>query len=201
MKSSNLRCNLACSQYKGLREYQRGASQLWTGPFPHWRQRGRRATARVVRQRAILAPEKASSTKLCAGSQLLTTSSWDPVWLTSARRVTARDQLPRGDTQHTWVGALVVHPGNQAAGTRGVIKKHSPPGTVHSLSTWSPELLTWEGHKTHTQLSLCLCGVPENLNLSRLDLGSVQNAGPNLDSSPAEQLGPEQCRPGKHMPP
>ena len=43
----------------------------------------------------------------------------------------------------------------------------------------------------HTQLSLCLCGVPKNLNLSRLDLGSVQNAGPTLDSSPEEQLGPD----------
>ena len=32
---------------------------------------------------------------------VLTRSFWDPVWLTSARRVTARDQLPRGDTQHT----------------------------------------------------------------------------------------------------
>ena len=69
---------------------------------------------------------------------------------------------------------------------------HSPPWTVHSLSTWSPELLTWEGHKMHAQLNLCLCGVPENLNLSRLDLGSTRKAGPTLESSPAEQLGPEQ---------
>ena len=43
----------------------------------------------------------ASSTKLWAGSQLLTMSSWDPGWLTSARRVAAWDQLPRGDTWHT----------------------------------------------------------------------------------------------------
>ena len=27
--------------------------------------------------------------------------SWDPGWLTSTRRVSARDQLPRGDTQYT----------------------------------------------------------------------------------------------------
>ena len=32
---------------------------------------------------------------------LLTKSSWDHGRLTSARRVAARDQLPRGDTQHT----------------------------------------------------------------------------------------------------
>ena len=34
---------------------------------------------------------------------------------------------------------------------------------------------TWEGHKTCAQLSLCPCGVPENL--SRLDLGSAGNTG------------------------
>ena len=32
-----------------------------------------------------------------------------------------------------------------------------------------------------------LCGVPKNLNLSSLDLGSAYNPGPALDSSPAEQ--------------
>ena len=32
---------------------------------------------------------------------------------------------------------------------------------------------TWKGHKTQAQLSLCLCGVLENLNLSGLDLRSV----------------------------
>ena len=36
---------------------------------------------------------------------------------------------------------------------------------------------------------LCLCGVPENLNLSSLDLGSARNPGPALDSSPTEQPG------------
>ena len=49
--------------------------------------------------------------------------------------------------------------------------------------------LTWEGHKTQAQPSLCLCGVPKNLNLSGLDLGSACNIGPTLDSSPAEQHG------------
>jgi len=39
------------------------------------------------------------------------------------------------------------------------------------------------------QPSLCLCGVPETLNLSSLDLGSAHNPGPTLDSSPAEQPG------------
>ena len=35
----------------------------------------------------------------------------------------------------------MVHLGIQAAGTREVIKTHSPPGTVCSPGTWSPELL------------------------------------------------------------
>ena len=48
---------------------------------------------------------------------------------------------------------------------------------------------TWEGHKTQAQLCLCLCGIPENLNLSSVDLGSAGNPGPALDSSPAEQPG------------
>ena len=33
-------------------------------------------------------------------------------------------------------------------------------------------------HKTQAQPSLCLCGVPENLNLSGLGLGSACNPGP-----------------------
>ena len=37
------------------------------------------------------------------------------------------------------------------------------------------------------QPSLHLCGVPENRNLSGLDLGSACNPGPILDSSYAEQ--------------
>ena len=39
------------------------------------------------------------------------------------------------------------------------------------------------------QRSLCHCGVPDNLNLSGIDLGSACNPGPTLDSSPAEQPG------------
>ena len=94
-----------------------------------------------------LSPETASSTKLWAGSQLLTTSSWDPGWLTSTRRVAAWYQLSRGDIRHTWDGALTAHLGNPAAGTREVIKMHGPPGTVCSPSTWLPELV-WPGKDT-----------------------------------------------------
>ena len=96
-----LRYSLGHSQNKGLSKYQRRASGLLTGPSPRQRKRGRQATARARRLRANSAPEMAYSTKLQAGSQLLTKSSWDPGWLTSARRVAARDQFSRRDTQNT----------------------------------------------------------------------------------------------------
>ena len=49
---------------------------------------------------------------------------------------------------------------------------------VRSSSSWFPELLGPEGYKTQSQPSLQLCGVPENLNLSGLDLGGTHNSGP-----------------------
>ena len=45
-KSSKLRHRLVCSQNKGLSKYQRRAS-LRTSPFPRWRQRGSRETAKA----------------------------------------------------------------------------------------------------------------------------------------------------------
>ena len=77
-------------------------------------------------------------------------------------------------------------------------KMHPPPGEsvlAKHLVAWAG--WTWEEHKTQAQPSLCLCGVPKNLNLSSLDLGSACNPGPTLDSCPAEQPEPEQCRLGK----
>ena len=82
----------------------------------------------------------ASSTKLWAGPQLLTKSSWDPGQLTSARRIANRDLLPRRDMWHTWDDAPAVHPGNRAAGMKEAIRRTSP-GSVNSPSTWGPELL------------------------------------------------------------
>ena len=148
-KSSNLRHSLAQSQNKGLSEYQRRASWLKTSPSPSWRQRGRWVTARAGRRGAISAPEMPSSTKLWAGFQLLTKSSWDPGWLTSAGRVTARDHLPREDTQHTWECSCCA-PGKPSSWDRGGDKTHHTPGIVHSPSLWLPELLG-PGKGTKTQ--------------------------------------------------
>ena len=97
----------------------------------------------------------ASSTKLWAGSQLLITSSWDTGWLTSARRVTAWDQLCQRGTQHNWDGALMVHPGNWVAGTGEVIKMLGTPGTVCSPNTWSSELLGPGKGTKHRPNRLC----------------------------------------------
>ena len=87
----------------------------------------------------------ASSTKLWAGSQLLTSSSWDPGW-------SAWDQLPRGDTRYTWDGALVASWETEQPGL-GRWLRH----TVHlgPCACQAPGRLSWEGHKTHAPLSLC----------------------------------------------
>ena len=67
------------------------------------------------------------------------------------------------------------------------------------LVTWAA--WTSKGHKTQAQPSLRLCGVPKNLNLSNLDLGSARNPGPASDSSQQSNLEPEKCRPWKHTSP
>ena len=179
MKSSNLTHCRVHSWKKGLSEYQRRASKLQTRPSPAG---GREMGGRQPElERGNLSYREAYSMKLRSGSQLLTKSCWDPGRLKSSRRVAARDQLPRGDTQHTWDGAPAAHLGNRGAGTGEVIRCTTPPGenvlTKH-LVAWAA--WTWEGHKTHIQSSLHFCGVPENLNLSRLDLGSTCKPGPTL---------------------
>ena len=136
------------------------------------------ATARAGRQGANSALEMASSTKLQAGSQFLTKSSWDPGWLTSARRVTARDQLPRGNKWHTWDGAPT------APRTREVIRRIAHLGRVCLPTTWSPECLdlgrAQNAGPTESVPLYPRTWVPENLNLSGLDLGSTHNPGPAL---------------------
>ena len=104
---------------------------------------------------------------------MLTKSCWDPEWSTSTRRVTARDQLPRGDTRHTRDGALMAH----------LETKELGPG----------RRLTRTAH-----LGQCAGKAPGCL--SCLDLGRAQNAHPtesvplySTQEPEPEQLRPRQC--------
>ena len=105
----------------------------------------------------------------------------------------------RRDTRHTWEGAPVVHTENQAAG-KGEAIRHTPHlgGTVLTKHLVSWAARTWERQKTQAQPSLCLYGVPKNLNLRDLDLGSACTPGPTSDSSRQSNLEPEKYRPWKH---
>ena len=55
--------------------------------------------------------------------------------------------------------------------------------------TCSVELQEGRDTKRKPNRVCALVGVPENLNLSGLDLGSARNPGPALDSSPADHPG------------
>ena len=153
-------------------------------PIPCWRQAGEGSQSQ---KGAITAPERHHLPN-CKQASLLTKTSWDSGWLTSAWRVAARDQLPKRDTWHAWEGTLVVHPENRVAGMGEVIR-HSPQlgetALTKHLITWGAQ--TWDGHKTQAQPSVPLCGVPENLNLSGVDLGSTCNPGAHLRRFLAEQ--------------
>ena len=150
----------------------------------------------------------ASSTKLWAGFQLLT-SSWGPVWLTSARRAAAWDLLPRGDTRHTrdgvqhtretkrWgLGILrhMAHLGQltcQAAGRLscsdlGRAQNACQTEYVPLWSIWEPEppwLRAGKCTKHRAHFGQCSCRAP--WSLSRVDLESTcHKCGPYTVSTP-----------------
>ena len=104
---------------------------------------------------------------------------WDPEWMTSTGRVAARDQLPRRVIRHTWDGAPWKPSGSDGEGDK--MHTRQAPGCLSCSDLGRAQI--------QAQLSLRLCGVPENLNLSGLDLGSSLNPGPALHRSPAEQPG------------
>ena len=115
----------------------------------------------------------AFSTKLWAGSKLLTKSFWDPGPIDVHQEGRSQRSAPRGGTQHSWVGILVAHPGNWAAKTREVIR-----------------------YTTHFEE--CICQAPGHL--SCLALGKAQNADPtkcvplwSTREPEAEQFSPGKC--------
>ena len=113
-------------------------------------------------------PQRASYTKLQAGSQLLTKSLWDPGWLTSAWRVAARDQLPRRHMVHLRQHSHCTPRKPSSWGRRGdkmhctwAVWARQAPGHISCSDQGR--------HKTQAQPSLRVCGAPENLNLGGLD--------------------------------
>ena len=169
---------------------ERRASQLWTGPCPHQRQRGRQAIARARRRGDNLSPREGilnqTASGLPAANQVFL-----GYWMVDTHQEDhgQRSAHQRRHTshlgQHSWCAHRKLRGWDQ-----GGDKTHHPPGETalaKHLVAWAAR--TWEGHKMQAQPSLYLCGVPENLNLSSLDLGSAHNPGPALDSSPAEQPG------------
>ena len=138
-KSSNTTWrSLVCSHNEGLREYQEQQASCCIGlSLPKGRETGMWQPELEGKGLLQSWPQRQHHPTNWAGSQLLTMSSWDPGQLTSARSITAWDQLPRGDTWPIWDCALTAHLRNQAARTWEVNKIHSSPGTVHSPSTRS----------------------------------------------------------------
>ena len=120
-------------------------------PIPHWRQGSRRWAARAGKRQTW--PQRGSLYQ--AGTQSLTKTPWDSGWLTSARRVAARDQLPRRDIGHTGDGHTRCHPGHRAPGTREVTRQTPHLGTQSSPSTWLPELLGPGKGKKHRPNGVC----------------------------------------------
>ena len=188
-KSSKLRHCQACSQNKGLSKYQRRASRQQTGPSPAKGKGGRPVTARAKRQGANSAPETIlyqTASRHPVGNQVFL-GPWTVDICQGGR--SQRSALQRRDTAHLkWCSCCTSR--TPSSWDKGGDKTHHPPGecalTKHLVS-WAAQ--TCEGHKTQAQQSVCLCGVPKNLNLISLDLGSARNPGPDLDSSPAEQPG------------
>ena len=186
MKKSNLSHCWVCSQNKGLREYQRRASQLRTSPSPPW---GREADG--------WQPEPLRGNFIPRDGILYQTVSRLPVanqvflwsWMVdicqeghSQRSAPQRRHMAHlRQCSHCTPSKLSCWDwgGDKTPRWESVLTKH--------LLTWAA--WTWKWHQTQTQTSLCLCGVPKNLNLSSLDLGSACKPGPASESSPRKQPG------------
>ena len=149
-----------------LSEYQRRASPLPFRALLPWRQRGRCAPiSQKARGHCNLGPKDhifhQTVIRLPVANHMFL-GSWT---VHIHQECHSPRSAPRGDTQHTWNCALVVHPGNGAARTGEVHKTHNPPGTVFLPSTWSPEHVEpGKGTKHTAHWALCLCRVFENLS-------------------------------------
>ena len=152
-KGSNLMCNLALSQNKGLREHQRKASHLRTSPSPttggreagepqpELEGKGQSRPQRWHPPPNVSRPSVANHVFL--GSWMVDICQ-EGHSLRSAPQRRHMAHLRRCSPGWGWGGR------NRAAGTGEVINMHGPPGTVHSPSTWSPELFGSGKGTNHT---------------------------------------------------
>ena len=136
-----LMCSLTHSQNKGLNKYQGELAGCIQVPPLCQRQRSRCVTARAGRQGAVSAPETCILYQNASRLPVANHFFLGPWMVDIHQEGHILRSAPRGDTRHTWDGALVAHLGNRVTGPREVIKTHSPPETVCSPSTWLPELL------------------------------------------------------------
>ena len=195
---------LACSQNERLCLWQKTQESKLAAIYASHpcRQRGRCATVRVGWRGAttISALEPASSSKLWAGCQWLSKSSWDLGQFISARSATTWDQVPRGDTWNTWDCALLAHLGNWVAWTREVHKIQGPPETVRSKT---PSCLNGLdlGRAKNTQ-SIWVCAFAEHLRTWAAYNWEVHETQGPLGAVPLQStLEPEQCGHRKDTPP
>ena len=124
-----------------------------------------------------MAPETASPTKVETGFQFLT-KDFLRFWMVDICRE-GRSQRSAPQERHTRCTA--ARPDTEVGTGRGEVMLHlkrvRSSGTRQALVRF-PQLLGRGRHKTQVQQSLHLSGVPENLNLSDLGLGSARNSGP-----------------------
>ena len=129
-------------------------------------------TDRARRQGANSAPEMPSSTKLRAGSQLLTKSSWDRGWLTPATRSAPQ----RRHMAHLRWCSHCTH---------------------RTLNDWDRG-----GDKTHHPTwGMCAHQAPGRLSFSDLRRAQNAGPTESVPLWGTREPKPEQCRPGKCMQP
>ena len=119
----------------------------------------------------------------CKQTSLLTKTSWDSGQSTSAGKVAARSASQKRHRAHLRRPAHCTP--RKLSGWDGEGDK-SQPSTAGDYTLQGPGHLSCSDlgrTQTQAQPSLHLCGVPENLNLSGLDLGSACKPGPTSDGS------------------
>ena len=190
VKSPNLRHRQACSQNKGLSEFQRRASRLQTFPSPA---RDKQAEGQPEKERGNCSPREAVTTKLQAG--FVANQDFLGFWTVNIHQE-GHSQRSASQKRHT---AHLVQPRKPKGRDRRGDKSQPPPAedsTHQAPGHLSCSDLGWAQNAGPTK-SAPLWST-RDLNLSGLDLGSPYNPGPASDSSQQSNLETKQCRQKKH---